>query len=191
MLCSYLMANNYLSVEYRNEIPSVYFGHLGLCSLLIVYLDDQAIDESELLKSAIIIMSLSISPFMVLTFALYMEVLLCRVFIYLQLLHLLLGLNLSSSCSVCLCLFSVFKVCLSDMNFTIPDVFQFQFTWTTFFHPHTFNLYVSLDLKWVSCSVQFNLVTQSCPTLCDPVNRSTPGLPVHHQQLESTQTPVY
>ena len=75
MLCSYLIANNYLSIEYRNEIPSVYFGHLGLCSLLIVYLDDQAIDESELLKSAIIIMSLSISPFMVLTFALYMEVL--------------------------------------------------------------------------------------------------------------------
>ena len=28
---------------------------------------------------------------------------------------------------------------------------------------------------------QFSLVTQSCPTLCDPMNRSTPGLPVHHQ----------
>ena len=120
-----------------------------------------------------------------------MEVLLCWVSIYLQLLHLLLGLNLSSSCSVCLCLFSVFKVYLSDMNFTIPDFFQFQFTWTTFFHPHTFNLYVSLDLKWVSCSVQFSLVTQSCPTLCDPMNRSMPGLPVHHQLLESTQIHVH
>ena len=31
-------------------------------------------------------------------------------------------------------------------------------------------------------------VTQSCPTLCDPMNRSTPGLPVHHQLLEFTQT---
>ena len=34
-------------------------------------------------------------------------------------------------------------------------------------------------------------VTQSCPTLCDPINRSTPGLSVHHQLLESTQTHVY
>ena len=30
-------------------------------------------------------------------------------------------------------------------------------------------------------SVQFSSVAQSCPTLCDPVNHSTPGLPVHHQ----------
>ena len=37
-------------------------------------------------------------------------------------------------------------------------------------------------------SVQFSSVTQSCPTLCDPMNRSTPGLPVHHQLLEFTQT---
>ena len=33
-------------------------------------------------------------------------------------------------------------------------------------------------------------VTQSCPTLCDPMNRSTPGLPVHHQLPEFTQTHV-
>ena len=32
---------------------------------------------------------------------------------------------------------------------------------------------------------------QSCPTLCDPMNRSTPGLPVHHQLLELTQTHVH
>ena len=37
---------------------------------------------------------------------------------------------------------------------------------------------------------QFSSVAQSCPTLCDPINRSTPGLPVHHQLLESTQTHV-
>ena len=36
-------------------------------------------------------------------------------------------------------------------------------------------------------SLQFSSVTQSCPTLCDPMNYSTPGLPVHHQLLESTQ----
>ena len=34
---------------------------------------------------------------------------------------------------------------------------------------------------------QFSSVTQSCLTLCDPMNRSTPGLPVHHQLLEFTQ----
>ena len=33
-------------------------------------------------------------------------------------------------------------------------------------------------------SVQFSSVAQSCPTLCDPMNRSTPGLPVHHHLLE-------
>ena len=37
-------------------------------------------------------------------------------------------------------------------------------------------------------SVQFSSVAQSCPTLCDPMNRSTPGLPVHHQLPEFTQT---
>ena len=37
-------------------------------------------------------------------------------------------------------------------------------------------------------SVQFSSVAQSCPTLCDPMNCSMPGLPVHHQLLEFTQT---
>ena len=36
--------------------------------------------------------------------------------------------------------------------------------------------------------IHVSSVTQSCPTLCDPMNRSTPGLPVHHQLLEFTQT---
>ena len=40
-------------------------------------------------------------------------------------------------------------------------------------------------------SVQFSSVAQSCPTLCDPMNRSTPGLPVHHQLLEFTQTHIH
>ena len=43
----------------------------------------------------------------------------------------------------------------------------------------------------VFSSVQFSSVTQSCPTLCDPMNRSTPGLPVHHQLSEFTQTHVH
>ena len=40
-------------------------------------------------------------------------------------------------------------------------------------------------------AVQFSSVAQSCPTLCNPMNCSTPGLPVHHQLLEFTQTHVH
>ena len=40
-------------------------------------------------------------------------------------------------------------------------------------------------------SVQFSSVAQSCPTLCDPMNRSMPGLPVHHQLPEFTQTNIH
>ena len=40
-------------------------------------------------------------------------------------------------------------------------------------------------------SFQFSSVTQSCPTLCDPMNHSTPGLPVHHQLPEFTQIHVH
>ena len=39
--------------------------------------------------------------------------------------------------------------------------------------------------------VQFSSVAQLCQTLCDPMNRSTPGLPVHHQLPEFTQTHVH
>ena len=39
--------------------------------------------------------------------------------------------------------------------------------------------------------IQIRSVTQSCPTLCDPMNRSMPGLPVHHQHLEFTETHVH
>ena len=43
----------------------------------------------------------------------------------------------------------------------------------------------------VSSSVQFSSVAQSCPTLCDTMNHSMPGLPIHHQLPEFTQTQVY
>ena len=47
-------------------------------------------------------------------------------------------------------------------------------------------------LKKVSIfSVQFSSVAQSCLALCDPMNCSMPGLPVHHQLLEPTQTHVH
>ena len=46
-----------------------------------------------------------------------------------------------------------------------------------------------MNIMWES--VQFSSVAHSCPTLCDPMNHSTPGLPVHHQFLEFTQTHVH
>ena len=46
-------------------------------------------------------------------------------------------------------------------------------------------------VKTMVFPVQFSSVTQSCLTLCDPMNRSTPGLPVHHQLLELAQTHVH
>ena len=51
-------------------------------------------------------------------------------------------------------------------------------------------LLLLISLGLTLSSVQFSSVAQSCPTLCDPMNRSTPGLPVHHQLLEFTQTHV-
>ena len=42
-----------------------------------------------------------------------------------------------------------------------------------------------------SPNIMFSSVAQSCPTLCDPMNRSTPGLPVHHQLPEFTETHVH
>ena len=61
---------------------------------------------------------------------------------------------------------------------------------------HYYNLLIA---NYVICftnsfsflSVEFSSVAQSCPTLYDPMNRSTPGLPVHHQLPEFTQTHVH
>ena len=46
-------------------------------------------------------------------------------------------------------------------------------------------------ITWKTATQYFSSVAQFCPTLADPVNRSTPGLPVHHQLPEFTQTHVH
>ena len=51
-------------------------------------------------------------------------------------------------------------------------------TWSSLIFPLWW-LHYTLSLGSSSQSVQFSAVPQSCPTLCDPMNRSTPGLPVH------------
>ena len=50
---------------------------------------------------------------------------------------------------------------------------------------------LELCIQMLGPSNQIRSVTQSCPTLWDPMNRSTPGLPVHHQLPEFTQTQVH
>ena len=57
---------------------------------------------------------------------------------------------------------------------------------------HSFFLVLSmLFMMTVTITVQFTSVTQSCPTHRNPMNHGTPGLPVHHQLPEFTQTHVY
>ena len=48
---------------------------------------------------------------------------------------------------------------------------------------------ISFKIDWFDN--QLSSVTQSCPTLCDPMKHSTPGLPVHHQLPEFTQTHIH
>ena len=43
----------------------------------------------------------------------------------------------------------------------------------------------------LECGIQIRSVAQSCPTLGDPMNRGTPGLPVHHQLPEFTETHIH
>ena len=62
----------------------------------------------------------------------------------------------------------------------------------SFSSPHGFNLSsISLFFNQFSHSVQFNSVTQSCPTLWESMDCSTPGIRVHHQLPEFTQTHVH
>ena len=56
---------------------------------------------------------------------------------------------------------------------------------------HCFQTLLSAPTFVHKFTLQFSSVTQSSLTLCDPMNRSTPGLPVHHQLPEFTQTHVH
>ena len=56
---------------------------------------------------------------------------------------------------------------------------------------HEIKRHLLLGRKVMTSLVQFSSVAQSCLTLCDPMNCSIPGFPVHHQLLEFTQTHVH
>ena len=79
--------------------------------------------------------------------------------------------------------------CAKRTNFAVSKRFHFnQFSQEAKeCHGHS----VSKNVISPFCSHQFSSVAQLCPTLCDPINRSTPGLPVHHQLPEFTQTHVH
>ena len=70
---------------------------------------------------------------------------------------------------------------------------QYEQTWNIMLNKISWTQKDKYDSTYVKCisSVQFSSVAQSCLTLCDPMNRSTPGLPVHHQLPEFTQTHVH
>ena len=60
------------------------------------------------------------------------------------------------------------------------------------FSKATYYFFIICQLIYILISsVHFSSVAQSCPTLCDPMNRSTPGLPVHHQLPQFTETHVH
>ena len=71
----------------------------------------------------------------------------------------------------------------NDCNASIQQNCSQEFSWTEAVQVRVPELRL--------LSVQFSSVPQSCPTLCNPMDYSTPGLPVHHQLPEFTQTHVH
>ena len=81
--------------------------------------------------------------------------------------------------------------CYFALKHTLHFFMAFKYLW--FSGQNIFKIPVRKKKKMevVFSSVQFSSVTQSCPTLCDPMEYSTPGLPAHHQLPEFTQTHVH
>ena len=84
----------------------------------------------------------------------------------------------------------------------ISNYHDIYFKYLSIFHVNYVSIKLKLAIKkhkilpfavsWMDLDgIQFSSVAQSCPALCDPMNRSTPGLPVHHQLPEFTQTHVH
>jgi len=96
-------------------------------------------------------------------------------------------------CSLCLSLltqvefFMGLQMHLSDLLSRCDSSFLYLLVSFLLKKKKTFNISFRIGFS----SVQFSSVTQSCPTLCNPMNCSTPGLPVHHQLPEFTQTHVH
>ena len=82
-----------------------------------------------------------------------------------------------------------FTLCMTDSKFIHK--------WPNFVPFYVLSLVWQAGFPKVRCGqrmknkTQFSSVVQSCLTVCDPMNRSTPGLPVHHQLPELTQTHIH
>ena len=82
---------------------------------------------------------------------------------------------------------------IAECHWTVSLDLDYSDTWgISAFLVLTRHLFITHCNPWdVEKEDLFSSVVQSCPTLCDPMNRSTPGLPVHHQLPEFTQTHVH
>ena len=89
------------------------------------------------------------------------------------------------------CLVLSTHMIMSSENSFISAFNLYTFLFPSLVLLHFLRLPFNIDKKYwegVHPSVQFSSVTQSCLTLCNPMDHSTPGLPVHHQLPEFTQT---
>ena len=89
-----------------------------------------------------------------------------------------------------ICFHSKLILFLSTQSYFLSDGFTIKFACQIVNSIDKFSRTFKLH-SFRQHSVQFSSVAQSCPTLCDPMNCSTPGLPVHHQLPEFTQTHIH
>ena len=99
-----------------------------------------------------------------------------------------------------MCVVTAFKMwfCVSQLPFSQYEAEQ-SYIIAPGFPPHGDSHTNFIRYGWLrvcicfipSLSFQFSSVAQSCPSLCDPMDFSTPGLPIHHQLPEFTQTHVH
>ena len=92
----------------------------------------------------------------------------------------------TSQCCQLSCLSPRFDTSTCDHYF-LSHYSAVRITWNTLLHI----AHLAQNLTHQFSSVQFSSATRSCPTLWDPMNRSMPGLPVHHHLPEFTQTHVH
>ena len=87
-----------------------------------------------------------------------------------------------------------FRILIKTFSAKVSSQFPCIFEGLNFLLPHRLSFTSSFIISFyliLSSTIQFISVTQSCLTLCDPMNRSTPGLPVCHQLPKFTQTHVH
>ena len=83
-------------------------------------------------------------------------------------------------------------ICTAGRFFTICAIKKVHIPWLPLFCTSCLFFWLCpVQNRACQRSDQIRSVAQSCLTLCDPMNRSTPGLPVHHQLLEFTETHVH